>query len=127
MHLLLTSTTCSDLCRMTKISEDEMKWLDMCFKMAVSANQVIPDLVISRLETKKTVRWWNSIMAGISSQTLDTVLVLSSLSAASISTISAVSSLSHSQAILLNCFYSILLRNSTKEPARPSRLFEQYL
>jgi len=53
MHLLLTSTTCSDLCRMTKISEDEMKWLDMCFKMAVSANQVIPDLVISRLETKK--------------------------------------------------------------------------
>jgi len=30
-----------------------MKWLDRCFKMAVSANWVIPDLIISRLETKK--------------------------------------------------------------------------
>jgi len=53
MHLLLISTTCSDLCRMTTICEYEMKRLDTCFKMAVSANRVITDLVMSRLETKK--------------------------------------------------------------------------
>jgi len=29
--LLLISSTCSDLRTMTKISEDEMKWLDKCF------------------------------------------------------------------------------------------------
>jgi len=38
---------------MTEICEDEMKWLDRCFKMAVSANSVILDLIISRLETIK--------------------------------------------------------------------------
>jgi len=40
--LLLIASTRSDLHRMTKICEDEMKWLDICFKMAVSANWVIP-------------------------------------------------------------------------------------
>ena len=58
----------------------------------------------------------NSIMHGgkyVQKETLDTIiLVLSTLSAASVSTISAVSSLSHSNAILFTCFYSILLRNS---------------
>jgi len=81
--------------------------------MAVSATRVIPGLIINRRETKKTAI--DSIMAGISLETLDTVLVLSSLSAASVSTKSAVSSLSHSEPILLNCFYFILLRNSTNQ------------
>jgi len=48
---------------------------------------------------------------GISSETLDTVLVLS---AASISTVSAVTSLSHSEAISFNCFNRFLLRNSMR-------------
>jgi len=63
--ILLISFTCSDLRRMTKMCEDEMKWLDMCFKMAVLANQDIPCLIISRLETKRTTPdSGNSIMAG---------------------------------------------------------------
>jgi len=36
--LLLISSTCSDLRRMTKICEDGMKLLDMCFN---SKNQVL--------------------------------------------------------------------------------------
>jgi len=49
---------------MTKICEDETKWLDICFKMALSANQVIPDLIINRLETKKLPDGGNNIMVG---------------------------------------------------------------
>jgi len=64
--MLMISFTCSDLFRKIKICEDEMKWLDGYFKMAVSANQAI-----SRLETKNTAtRCWKQ---GISLETLDTV------------------------------------------------------
>jgi len=45
---------------------------------------------------------------------LKTVVVLLSLFAASVSTISAIFSLSQSEAILLNCFDSILLHTDKK-------------
>ena len=61
----MISFTCSDLFRKIKICEDEMKWLDGCFKMAVSANQAIPELIISRLETKNTAtRCWKQHYGG---------------------------------------------------------------
>jgi len=82
-----------------------MKWLDICFKMAVSANWAIPGLTISRLETKKKLPdGGNSIMEWNKFRNAMTVLVffvtIYDLSAVSVSTISDVSVLLHSEAIL---------------------------
>jgi len=38
--LLLISSTCSDLRRVTKICEDEMKWLDMCFNSKIEVCKI---------------------------------------------------------------------------------------
>jgi len=91
-----------------------MKWLDMCFKMAVSAYRVILGLIISRFETKKLPEVRNSIMVGSKFRNARhsfSFIITICFSFNNIGSFFIITFSSH----IVKLFYSILLRNSTNK------------